>query len=185
MRLVHWGPKRARGTTRPLDDHRARGFPAHRALLARTLVAPLAPGRKPDVIYVALHADAVTERAWTARETRAQAERAVADLLAHVDAVTGLPWALEADLLVSAAEEMAIYSLFEGGVSSRQAQLAWRRWKDEQPYGPVTGPRDAVTEAKRAAVRERVLRAEWAQAWAVWAARARVRGDDPLERALR
>jgi len=152
-------------------------FPAHRALVWRAL----APHRhhhleSTDLLLTALRRDAVNERQWLASESADQAERALDDLLAHADALSGLPLALEPQLAARAVEDLVLVSLFDAEVPSGAAQRAWRRWKTEQPYGPVTGPRDAVSEAKRAAVRERVLRGDWARCWAVWASRVRAGG---------
>jgi hypothetical protein len=160
---------RAGGRTGP------ESFPAHRSLVWRALTPPSRAGSS-TLLLTALRRDALTERQWLASEGPEQAERALDDLLAHAEALSGLPLALEPALVARAVEDLVLASLFDAEVPSTPALRAWRRWKTEQPYGPVTSPRDAVSEAKRAAVRERVLRGDWARAWAVWASRMRAAG---------
>ena len=166
-----WGAatRRDGGRTSP------QSFPAHRALVRRALTPHHRVG-STGLLLTALRRDAISERQWLASEGPEQAERSLDDLLAHAEALSGLPLALEPELVARAVEDLVLVSLFDAEVPSGPAQRAWRRWKTEQPYGPVTGPRDAVSEAKRAAVRERVLRGDWARAWAVWESRTRAGG---------
>jgi hypothetical protein len=177
VRLVPRSVRSAYGAAGGLEGIRTspQSFPAHRALVRRAIRSHR-PDSASELFLVALRRDALAERQWLASESVVQAERGLDDLLAHADALSGLPLALEPDLVEHAVEDLVLVSLFDAEVPSAPAQRAWRRWKTEQPYGPVTGPRDAVSEAKRAAVRERVLRGDWARSWAVWASRTRASG---------
>ena len=117
---------------------------------------------------------AVAEHVRLAGIATAQAEEAIVALAEHLERAARLTWAADPDLFAIAVEECLRFSIFDAGVSSAAAQQAWCRWWSEQPYGPSVGPRDAVTSVRSGADRERVLRSDWATAWAVWAARARL-----------
>lgn len=118
---------------------------------------------------------AVREHAELTRLGTREAEASLIALTEHLERAARLSWAPEPGVFDRAVDETLLWVVFDADVSSRPAQAAWRRWWSEQPYGLEVGPRDAVEHVRRAAVRERELRAEWAAAWAIWAARARIR----------
>ncbi|RKS80620.1 hypothetical protein CLV35_0293 [Motilibacter peucedani] len=169
-------------------------FPAHRRLLGSALsvthalhaaprrpehaIPPLPPTpswtRLRDPEHAHLWQAAVAEHCHLARVAQPEAEAALVALSEHLERAARLAWAPEPGLFARAVEECLLVSVFDADVASRHAQRAWRRWWVEQPYGPAVGPRDAVTMVRDEARRERELRADWAAAWALWAARARL-----------
>lgn len=169
------------------------GFAAHRTLLAIAVrglpqtvsrrapleLPPLPPTpawqRVRDPEFAQAWTGAVEEHCRLAGASSEEAQTALAGLAEHLERASRLPWAIEPGLFDRATEECLRHSVFAARVSSAPAQRAWEAWWSEQPYGPTAGPRDSVLQVRREADRERTLRAQWTAAWAVWAARTRLR----------
>ncbi|NHC44678.1 hypothetical protein [Motilibacter aurantiacus] len=190
-RLAEELARRSAARPEEADLPPARGFEAHRALIAGLLQPPPEPppasrrGRLLERVRRLRGGDAgavdlpdpallleaaVRAQARLAAESRDEAAAAIAALVAHVKRTAELDWAADPRRWDAAVEEMLRFVVFDSDVPSRRAQEAWRRlWANR---ARSADPRLAVPLARALAAEER----DWREAWDYWSATFELRG---------